>query len=103
MIVAFSISNFSAKDSESSLLAIGTVDDIAITSSGSLPSPIGMKTNDSEWQAKTFLYDSNNWKIEGSGDFRSWNQLDLDFESVNFFQYLQNPTNKGIQFYRISH
>ena len=100
---AFSISNFSAKDSESSLLAIGTVDDIAITSSGSLPSLIGMKTNDSEWQAKTFLYDSNKWKIEGSGDFRSWNQLDLDFESVNFFQYLQTPTNKGIQFYRLSH
>jgi hypothetical protein len=100
---AFSISNFSAKDSESSLLAIGTVDDIAITSSGSLPSLIGMKTNDSEWQAKTFLYDSNKWKVEGSSDFRSWNQLDLDFESVNFFQYLQNPTNKGIQFYRLSH
>ncbi|MDP6893132.1 MAG: hypothetical protein QF731_08125, partial [Verrucomicrobiota bacterium] len=98
----FSISSFSAKDSESSLFAIGTIDEIALSASNSLPRLFGMKIKDSEWQAKSFLLEPDKWKVERSNDMIQWDRLSRNFDSVNYFQcFIDASTNKGILFYRL--
>ena len=100
---AFSISNFSAKDSESSLLAIGSVDEIALATSDTLPKLFGVKINRSQWEAKSFLIDPEIWKVESSSDVINWNRAILDSDSFNYFQYFNDTiTNKEFQFYRLS-
>ena len=99
----FSISNFSAKDSESSLLAIGTVDEIALVTSDTLPKLFGVKINGSQWEAKSFLIEPEIWKVESSNDVLNWNRAILDSDSLNYFQYFNDTvTNKEFQFYRLS-
>ena len=100
---AFSISNFSAKDSESSLLAIGTVDEVALVTSDTLPKLFGVKINGSQWEAKSFLIEPEIWKVESSNDVLNWNRAILDSDSLNYFQYFNDTvTNKEFQFYRLS-
>ena len=100
---AFSISNFSAKDSESSLLAIGSVDEIALATSDTLPKLFGVKINGSQWEAKSFLIDPEIWKVESSNDMLNWNRAILDSDSLNYFQYFNDTvTNKEFQFYRLN-
>ena len=99
----FSISNFSAKDSESSLLAIGTVDEVALATSDTLPKLFGVKINGSQWEAKAFLIEPEIWKVESSNDVLNWNRAILDSDSLNYFQYFNDTvTNKEFQFYRLS-
>ncbi len=99
----FSISNFSAKDSESSLLAIGTVDEVALVTSDTLPKLFGVKINGSQWEAKSFLIEPEIWKVESSNDVLNWNRAILDSDSLNYFQYFNDTvTNKEFQFYRLS-
>ena len=99
----FSISNFSAKDSESSLLAIGTVDEVALVTSDTLPKLFGVKINGSQWEAKSFLIEPEIWKVETSNDVLNWNRAILDSDSLNYFQYFNDTvTNKEFQFYRLS-
>ena len=99
----FSISNFSAKDSESSLLAIGIVDEIALVTSDTLPKLFGVKINGSQWEAKSFLIEPEIWKVESSNDVLNWNRAILDSDSLNYFQYFNDTvTNKEFQFYRLS-
>ena len=100
---AFSISNFSAKDSESSLLAIGIVDEVALVTSDTLPKLFGVKINGSQWEAKSFLIEPEIWKVESSNDVLNWNRAILDSDSLNYFQYFNDTvTNKEFQFYRLS-
>ena len=99
----FSISNFSAKDSESSLLAIGIVDEVALVTSDTLPKLFGVKINGSQWEAKSFLIEPEIWKVESSNDVLNWNRAILDSDSLNYFQYFNDTvTNKEFQFYRLS-
>ena len=99
----FSISNFSAKDSESSLLAIGTVDEVALVTSDTLPKLFGVKINGSQWEAKSFLIEPEIWKVETSNDVLNWNRAILGSDSLNYFQYFNDTvTNKEFQFYRLS-
>ena len=99
----FSISNFSAKDSESSLLAIGIVDEVALVTSDTLPKLFGVKINGSQWEAKSFLIEPEIWKVETSNDVLNWNRAILGSDSLNYFQYFNDTvTNKEFQFYRLS-
>lgn len=100
---AFSISNFSAKYGESSLFATGTIDEIAIVTSNSLPRILGVKIKDSKWQAKSFLVEPQKWKVERSNDMIQWNRVSTNFDSLNYFQHFRDATtNEGIRFYRLS-
>ena len=101
-IDTFSISNFSANDTESSLLAVGIVDEVALVISDTLPKLFGIKINGSQWEAKSFLIDPKIWKVESSNDLHNWNRVILDSHSLNYFQYFNyTVTNKDFQFYRL--
>ena len=98
---AFSISNYGAKGSESSLFAVGWVDEIAVAVQRSKPRWVRSKNEHGRWATKAFVF-GDGWSVEQAEDFRQWKALDGAIKSDHFFLHLfdADPV-KGNRFYRL--
>ncbi len=100
---AFSISNYTAKGSESSLFATGTIDEVAIAASRSEPRLVDARLDDGEWSARVFVVDPDDWQLQRSGDLLNWKSLDAIQKPSQFFLRFTDPDPVGRkQFYRIT-
>ena len=102
LIDAFSISNYTAKGSESSLFATGTIDELAIATSRSGPSLVDVHLDDGRWSARAFVVTPDDWQLQRSGDLLNWKSLDAVRKTSQFFMRFADPETVGRnQFYRI--
>ena len=102
LIDAFSISNYTAKGSESSLFATGTIDELAIATSRSGPSLVDVNLDDGRWRARAFVVTPDDWQLQRSGDLLNWKSLDAVRKTSQFFMRFADPETVGRnQFYRI--
>jgi len=102
LIDAFSISNYTAKGSESSLFATGTIDELAIATSRSGPSLVDVNLDDGRWRARAFVVAPDDWQLQRSGDLLIWKSLDAVRKTSQFFMRFADPETVGRnQFYRI--
>jgi hypothetical protein len=100
---AFSISSYTAKGSKSSLLAKGSVDNLAIAVARSQPRIVGARLVDGQWRARTFAFDAAGYLLERSTDLNDWHAV-RDGVLVDGF-YLQLTDEEppdGDGFYRLS-
>ena len=103
LVDTFSISNFTAKGSESSLLATGTIDELAIATSRSGPSFVDVHLDEGQWRARAFVVAPDDWQLQRSGDLRDWKSLDAVQKPSQFFLRFTDPEPVGRnQFYRIT-
>jgi len=103
LVDTFSISNFTAKGSESSLLATGTIDELAIATSRSGPSFVDVHLDEGQWRARAFVVAPDDWQLQRSGDLRDWKSLDAVQKLSQFFMRFTDPEPVGRnQFYRIT-
>jgi len=103
LVDTFSISNFTAKGSESSLLATGTIDELAIATSRSGPSFVDVHLDEGQWRARAFVVAPDDWQLQRSGDLRDWKSLDAVQKPSQFFMRFTDPEPVGRnQFYRIT-
>jgi hypothetical protein len=99
----FSISSYTAKGSKSSLLAKGSVDNLAIAVARSQPRIVGARLVDGQWRARTFAFDAAGYLLERSTDLNDWHAV-RDGVLVDGF-YLQLTDEEppdGDGFYRLS-
>ena len=98
---AFSISNYGAKGSESSLFAVGRIDEIAVAVQRSEPRWTRSKNKHGHWSTKAFVF-GDGWSVERSEDFRQWKALDGALKFDHFFLHLfdADPV-KGNRYYRL--
>ena len=103
LVDTFSISNFTAKGSESSLFATGTIDELAIATSRSGPSFVDVHLDEGQWRARAFVVAPDDWQLQRSGDLRDWKSLDAVQKPSQFFLRFTDPEPVGRnQFYRIT-
>ena len=100
---AFSISSYTAKGSESSLLANGSVDNLAIGVSRSKPRIVNTRLADGQWTARSFGYGTADYLLERSADLRGWQPVRNGVREDGFYLRLidENPS-LGDGFYRLS-
>ena len=99
---AFSISSYTAKGSESSLFAVGKIDELAIATTRSKPRLVDQRLDDANWSARVFAVKPDEWQLQRSGDLRRWNALDAELEPSQFFLRLIDPEPMlGNRFYRL--
>ena len=100
---AFSISSYTAKGTESSLFASGTVDNLAIAVDRSQPRIVGARLIDWQWRARTFGFAAADYLLERSADLHDWQPVGNGVRSDGFYLRLideQSPDGGG--FYRMS-
>ena len=100
---AFSISSYTAKGTESSLFASGTVDNLAIAVDRSQPRIVGARLIDGQWRARTFGFAAADYLLERSADLHDWQPVGNGVRSDGFYLRLideQSPDGGG--FYRMS-
>ena len=100
---AFSISSYTAKGTESSLFASGTVDNLAIAVDRSQPRIVGARLIDWQWRARTFGFATADYLLERSADLHDWQPVGNGVRSDGFYLRLideQSPDGGG--FYRMS-
>ena len=100
---AFSISSYTAKGTESSLFASGTVDNLAIAVDRSQPRIVGARLIDGQWRARTFGFATADYLLERSADLHDWQPVGNGVRSDGFYLRLideQSPDGGG--FYRMS-
>ena len=103
LIDAFSISNYTAKGSESSLFATGAIDELAIATSRSGPSLVDVHLDGGRWSARVFVVNPDDWQLQRSGDLLNWKSLDVVRQTSLFFMRFADPEPVGRnQFYRIT-
>jgi hypothetical protein len=100
---AFSISSYTAKGSESSLLANGSVDNLAIGVSRSKPRIVNTRLADGQWTARSFGYGTADYLLERSADLRGWQPVRNGVREDGLYLRLidENPS-LGDGFYRLS-
>jgi hypothetical protein len=100
---AFSISSYTAKGSESSLLANGSVDNLAIGVGRSKPRIVNTRLADGQWTARSFGYGTADYLLERSADLRGWQPVRNGVREDGFYLRLidENPS-LGDGFYRLS-
>ena len=103
VVDAFSISSYTAKGSESSLLANGSVDNLAIGVSRSKPRIVNTRLADGQWTARSFGYGTAGYLLERSADLRGWQPVRNGVREDGFYLRLidENPS-LGDGFYRLS-
>ena len=103
VVDAFSISSYTAKGSESSLLANGSVDNLAIGVSRSKPRIVNTRLADGQWTARSFGYGTADYLLERSADLRGWQPVRNGVREDGFYLRLidENPS-LGDGFYRLS-
>ena len=99
---AFSISNYTAKGSESSLLASGRVDNLAITTAHSRSRIVNARLADGQWRGKLFGLSAEDYVLERSEDLREWQPIGNGVREDAFYLKLidKNPPVGG-GFYRL--
>ena len=99
---AFSISNYTAKGSESSLLASGWVDNLAITTAHSRSRIVNARLADGQWRGKLFGLSAEVYVLERSEDLREWQPIGNGVREDAFYLKLidKNPPVGG-GFYRL--
>ena len=102
VVDAFSISSYTAKGSESSLLANGSVDNLAIGVSRSKPRIVNTRLADGQWTARSFGYGTADYLLERSADLREWQPVENGVREDGFYLRLidENPP-VGDGFYRL--
>ena len=100
---AFSISSYTAKGTESSLFASGTVDNLAIAVDRSQPRIVGARLIDGQWRARTFGFATADYLLERSADLHDWQPVGNGVRSDGFYLRLidEEPLDGG-GFYRLS-
>ncbi len=100
---AFSISSYTAKGTESSLFATGTVDNLAIAVDRSQPRIVGARLIDGQWRARTFGFAAADYLLERSADLHDWQPVGNGVRSDGFYLRLidEEPLDGG-GFYRLS-
>lgn len=100
---AFSISSYTAKGTESSLFASGTVDNLAIAVDRSQPRIVGARLIDGQWRARTFGFATADYLLERSADLHDWQPVGNGVRSDGFYLRLidEEPLDGG-WFYRLS-
>ena len=100
---AFSISSYTAKGSKSSLLANGSVDNLAIGVGRSKPRIVNTRLADGQWTARSFGYGTVDYLLERSADLRGWQPVRNGVREDGFYLRLidENPS-LGDGFYRLS-
>jgi len=103
VVDAFSISSYTAKGSESSLLANGSVDNLAIGVGRSKPRIVNTRLADGQWTARSFGYGTAGYLLERSADLRGWQPVRNGVREDGFYLRLidENPS-LGDGFYRLS-
>ena len=103
VVDAFSIISYTAKGSESSLLANGSVDNLAIGVSRSKPRIVNTRLADGQWTARSFGYGTADYLLERSADLRGWQPVRNGVREDGFYLRLidENPS-LGDGFYRLS-
>jgi hypothetical protein len=100
---AFSISSYTAKGSKSSLLAKGTVDNLAIAVARSQPLIVGVRFVDGQWSARTFAFAAAGYLLERSADLHEWHAVVNGVREDGLYLRLidKNPSLSD-GFYRLS-
>ena len=103
VVDAFSISSYTVKGSESSLLASGSVDNLAIGVGRSKPRIVNTRLADGQWTARSFGYGTADYLLERSADLRGWQPVRNGVREDGFYLRLidENPS-LGDGFYRLS-
>ena len=98
----FSISSYTAKGSESSLLASGWVDNLAITTAHSRSRIVNARLADGQWRGKLFGLSAEVYVLERSEDLREWQPIGNGVREDAFYLKLidKNPPVGG-GFYRL--
>ena len=100
---AFSISSYTAKGTESSLFASGTVDNLAIAVDRSQPRIVGARLIDWQWRARTFGFAAADYLLERSADLHDWQPVGNGVRSDGFYlRLIDEETLDGGWFYRLS-
>ena len=99
---AFSVSSYTAKGSELSLLAAGRVDNLAVAVARSQPRIVNARLADGQWVARSFGFDAVDDVLERSGDLREWQAVWNGVREDGFYLRLidENPPVGG-GFYRL--
>jgi hypothetical protein len=100
---AFSISSYTAKGSESSLLATGWIDNLAVAVARSQPRIVGARLANGQWTACSFGLLAEDYVLERSADLRGWQPVRNGVREDGFYLRLidENPS-LGDGFYRLS-
>jgi len=100
---AFSISSYTAKGTESSLFASGTVDNLAIAVDRSQPRIVGARLIDGQWRARTFGFATADYLLERSADLHDWQAVGNGVRSDGFYlRLIDEESLDGGWFYRLS-
>ena len=100
---AFSISSYTAKGTESSLFATGTVDNLAIAVNRSQPRIVGARLIDGQWRARTFGFATADYLLERSADLHDWQAVGNGVRSDGFYlRLIDEESLDGGWFYRLS-
>ena len=98
----FSISSFTAKGSESSLLAAGRIDNVAVAAGRSQPRIAQTRIVGGWWRGRAFGLQSADYVLERSVDLQQWRRVEGGSKADNI--YLQLSDGKplgGGGFYRL--
>ena len=99
---AFSISNYTAKGSESSLLASGWVDNLAITTAHSRSRIVNARLADGQWRGKLFGLSVEDYMLERSEDLREWQPIGNGVrEDAFYLKLIDKNSPVGGGFYRL--
>ncbi len=100
---AFSISSYTAKGSKSSLLAKGTVDNLAISVARSQPRIVDARLVDGQWRARTFGFAAAGYLLERSADLHEWHAVRNGVREDGLYLRLTDESpSLGDGFYRLS-
>ena len=100
---AFSVSSYTAKGSELSLLAAGWVDNLAVAVARSQPRIVNARLADGQWAARSFGFGAVDYVFERSDDLREWQPVWNGVREDGFYLRLidEAPLDGG-GFYRLS-
>ena len=100
---AFSISSYTAKGTESSLFATGTVDNLAIAVDRSKPRIVGARLIEGQWRARTFGFAAADYLLERYADLHDWQPVGNGVLSdVFYLRLIDEEPPDGVGFYRRS-
>jgi len=100
---AFSISSYTAKGSKSSLLATGSVDNLAIAVGRSQSRIVNARIVDGEWSAQAFDVESTEHLLERSVDLSEWQPVENGVQPDGFyFRLIDKFSPESGGFYRLS-
>ncbi|HJN90471.1 MAG TPA: hypothetical protein QGG93_09075 [Verrucomicrobiota bacterium] len=102
VVDAFSVSSYTAKGSESSLLAGGSVDNLAIAVGRSQPRIVNARLIDEQWSARSFGVSACEYVLERSRNLINWEPVENGVQPDGYFLKLVDETPlEGGGFYRM--